>query len=117
MTATIITNTSNDNNTTNTKIGNSINSSNPSTSVACDDNDIYYSNYHGIMFSLMFLQYMYILWSFRVFGCFCDEGYGGYDCSLHRCPEGEKQREVEGGREGGREGRSEEGSEEGMEEL
>ena len=40
MTATIITNTSNDNNTTNTKIGNSINSSHPSTSVACDDNGI-----------------------------------------------------------------------------
>ena len=50
MTATIITDTSNDNNTTSTKIGNSINSNNPSTSVACDDNDIYYSNYHGIIF-------------------------------------------------------------------
>ena len=51
MIATIITDTSNDNNTSSTKIGDSINSNNPSTSVACDDNDIYYSNYHGIMFS------------------------------------------------------------------
>ena len=22
----------------------------------------------------------------RIFGCYCDEGYEGYDCSLKKCP-------------------------------
>ena len=61
MTATIITDTSNDNNTSSTKIGNSINSSNSSTSIACDDNDIYYSNYHSILFFSSICIYSLVL--------------------------------------------------------
>ena len=22
----------------------------------------------------------------RIFGCYCDDGYDGYDCSLRKCP-------------------------------
>lgn len=32
----------------------------------------------------------FMTWDYdRVHGCKCDEGFNGYDCSLHQCPEGD----------------------------
>ena len=60
-----------------------------STSVTCNDNYNYHINYHDVLFSFMYLS-LFCLLVVRMFGCLCDEGYAGYDCSLHQCPEGEK---------------------------
>ena len=35
-------------------------------------------------------QYTYNLWDAEmIYGCVCDEGYDGYDCSLQSCPRGD----------------------------